>query len=301
MAEITTTEAGAAIPEFWLGKAIGRLRANTVMARLVTTDYSETQIANRGDTVNVTKRGDVTVRDKAEGTDITSDAPSNTGVAVVLDKHKYVSWTLEDNAGSKAIDDAVNYVQDSMDALVEAVETDLLGLYSDVANSVGAAGSDVTDATVLDARKQLNDQKCPQMGRSIIVSSKDDRALLAIDKLTDPRTIEGAQALKEAALGRYAGFDIFMSQLVTETAGPPTNTHNIAFHKNAFYLVTRPLITADPRSGAISVIMTDPVTGITLRYTRQYSIAQLATVHVIDVLYGVKSVDEDRYAVEVLS
>ena len=301
MAEITTTEAAPAIPEFWLMKAIGRLRAATVMTRLVTTDFSETEISRKGDTVNVTKRGDVTVRDKAEGTDITSDAPSNTGIAVVLDKHKYVSWTLEDNAGSKAIDDAVNYVQDAMDALIEAVEGDLLNLYSDVAADVGVAGNDISDAIVLDARKVLNDQKAPATGRNLVVSSKDDRALLAIDKLTDPRTPDGAQALREAALGRYAGFDIYMSQLVKTTAGPPTTTHNLAFHKNAFYLVTRPLALPDQRSGVVTAIMTDPVTGITLRYSRQYSIAALATVHVIDILYGVKSVDEDRYAVEVLS
>lgn len=301
MAEITTTEAGPAIPEFWLGKAIGRLRANTVMTRLVTSDFNETEIANRGDAINVTKRGDVTVRDKTEGTDITSDAPSNTNVKVELDTHKYVSWTLEDNAGSKAIDNAVDYVMDAMDALVEALEGDLLNLYSDVANDVGTAGSDISDATVLDARKTLNDQKAPMTGRNMIVSSKDDRALLAIDKLTDPRSVEGAQALNEGAIGRLHGFDIFMSQLVKTSGSAPTNTHNLAFHKNAFYLVTRPMVLADPRSGAVSVVMTDPVTGITLRYTRQYSIAQLGTVHVIDVLYGVKSVDEDRYAVEVLS
>ncbi len=301
MAEITTTEAGPAIPEFWLMKAHGRLRAQTVLSRLVTTDVDETEIAERGDTVTVNKRGDVTARDKTEGTNITSDAPSNTKVAVTLDTHKYVSWTLEDNAGSKAIDDAVNYVQDSMDALVEAMESDIAGLYTGIANSVGTAGSDITDATVLDARKTMSDQKCPASGRNLVVSTKDDRALLAIDKLTDPRSEAGSRALREAQLGRLNGFDVYWSQLIEESGSAPVNTHNLAFHPLAFYLVTRPLKRPDPRSGVTVATMTDPLTGVTLRYLKQYSIDKLATVHVIDLLYGVADVDSARYAVEVLS
>lgn len=300
MANITATSAAAAIPEFWLQEAIGYLRANLVMARLVRRDGSAA-IAQMGDTVNVTKRGSVTAKDKAANTAIVTDAPSDTKVAVTLNKHKYVAWALEDTAGAEALKSALDYLSDGMAHLAEAVETDLLALYPDIANSVGTAGKDLNELTILQARKQMNDQKAPVNNRNLIVSTKDDIALLGLEKFStvDDRGQAGAEALTEAKLGRIHGFNCYMSQLIATTGTSPVNTHNIAFHPNAFMLVSRALPRPDNASGAVSVTMTDPVTGITMRYTKQYNIANLATTHVIDVLYGVQSVDEDRLAVEV--
>lgn len=297
---ITTTEAAAAIPEFWLAEALGRLKANLVMGLLVRRD-ADSEVAQVGDTVNVIKRGSLTVKDKSEGSAVTADSPTNTKVAVTLDKHKYVAWHLEDNAGAKAVDAALDYIADGMSGLAEAIESDLLALYTDIATEVGTAGTDLDAATILAARKALNEQRAPMQGRHLIVSPKDEVALLAIDKFTKANERgDGGQALSEASLGRLFGFDTYMSQMVPVTAGTPDSTHNIAFHGNAFMLVTRPLPLPAPGSGAIGAVMADQDLGIAMRYTRQWDSDQLATKHVIDVLYGVKSIDEDRLAVEVL-
>ena len=77
MANITQTSVDPAIPEFWLALALGYLKANLMMARLVRRD-GDSAVAEHGDTINITKRGGLTVRDKAEDTDVTADAPSNT-------------------------------------------------------------------------------------------------------------------------------------------------------------------------------------------------------------------------------
>lgn len=301
MPNITSTQTGVATPEFWLALGIGYLKANLMMARLVRRDVDR-QVQQVGDTINIIKRGSLTVRDKAEGTGVTADAPANTKVAVVLDQHKYVAWHLEDLAGSLAIDAAVSYVEDGMAQLAEAIEAELLKLHSDIANSVGTAGTDLSSAALLAARKQLNDQLCPMGGRQVIISSKDEVALLDEDRLieADKRGDQG-QALREALLGRLYGFDVYMSQLVQTSGAAPVNTHNIAFHRNAFCLASRPLALPEPGSGAIGSIVVDEDTGIAMRYTRQWDSDELKTKHVIDVLFGVKSIDEDRYAVAVLS
>lgn len=300
MANITTTEAADAIPQFWAAQAIGALSANLVMANLINRDASN-EVATVGDTINIVKRGAVTVKDKSANTNVVADTPTNTKVPVVLNKHKYVSWHLEDNASAKAIADAVNYVQDGMMAIAETIETDLLELYASIANDVGTAGTDIDDTTLLQARLQLNVQKCPAMGRNLIVSPKDEIALLALDKFTAANQRgDGGNALTEAELGRIYGFNCYMSQLVPVTAGTPDTTHNIAFHRDAFVLAMRGLPLPEAGSGAIGSVIVDPRTGITLRYTRQWDSDALATKHVIDVLYGVAAVDEDRLAVEVL-
>lgn len=297
---ITTTEAAVAIPEFWLAEALGKLKANLVMALLVRRD-ADGEVAQQGDTVNIIKRGSLTVKDKASGTNVAADSPTNTKVAITLNQHKYVAWHLEDNASAKAVDDALNYIADGMLGLAEAIESDILALYTDIANSVGTAGTALDEATILAARQQLNEQRCPMQGRSLIVSPKDEVALLAIDKFTRANERgDGGMALSEASLGRLFGFDTYMSQMVPVIAGTPDSTHNIAFHGNAFMLATRPLPLPAPGSGAIGSVMVDQDLGIAMRYTRQWDSGQLATKHVIDVLYGVKSIDEDRLAVEVL-
>ena len=84
MANITQTSVDPAIPEFWLALALGYLKANLMMARLVRRD-GDSVVAEHGDTINITKRGGLTVRDKVEDTDVTADAPSNTKIAGVLD------------------------------------------------------------------------------------------------------------------------------------------------------------------------------------------------------------------------
>lgn len=314
MANITTTEVADAMPQFWAARAIGALSANLVMANLINRDASA-DIAQAGDTINIVKRGAITVKDKSANTAVVPDAPSNTKIPVVLNKHKYVSWHLEDNASAKAIADAVNYVQDGMVAIAEAIETDVLELVSAIANEVGTGGTDIDDTTILQARLQLNLQKCPMMGRNMIISPKDEIALLSLDKFTSAeKRADGGNALTEAELGRIYGFNCYMSQLVDVTPGDPGDpdalpdpipatpaiTHNIAFHRDAFVLAMRGLPLPAPGSGAIGSVIVDPRTGITLRYTRQWDADALATKHVIDVLYGVAAVDEDRLAVEVL-
>lgn len=301
MPNITATSAQVAIPQFWLAMALGHLKANLVMGRLVRRD-ADNVIAELGDTINITKRGSLTVRDKSEDTAVTADAPTNTKVAVKLDKHKYVAWYLEDTASAKAIDDALNYVQDGAAGLAEAIESDLLALHASVANEVGTAGTDISLATLLQARKQLNDQRCPMMGRSIIVSSKDEIALLDTDRLVEAdKRGDSGEALSEAQLGRIYGFDAYMSQLVDVTAGSPDATHCLAFHGNAFMLASRPMPLPEAGSGAVGEYLVDPELNIALRYTRQWDATELKTKHVIDVLYGVQAIDEDRLAVEILT
>lgn len=300
MANVTTTETADAIPQFWAAQAIGALSANLVMANLINRDATN-EIAAMGDTINIIKRGALTVKDKSPNVNVVPDTPTNTKTQVVLDKHKYVAWHLEDDASAKAIADAVNYVTDGMIGIAETIETDLLELYASIANDVGTAGTDIDDATILAARLQLNLQKCPAMGRNLIVSPKDEVGLLGLDKFTSAeKRGDGGNALTEAELGRIYGFNCYMSQLVPVTAGTPDTTHNIAFHRDAFVLAMRALPLPPAGSGALGSVINDSRTGITLRYTRQWDSDALATKHVIDVLYGVAAVDEDRLAVEVL-
>ena len=122
---LTPAMVDEAIPEFWANVALGALRANCVMASLVNRDYSN-EIATHGDAVNIVRRGALTVNDKTPGKTITIQNPNNTKQVVILDKHKEISWLIEDVTSVKAISDAINYVTDAAIAIAEQIDLDIL-------------------------------------------------------------------------------------------------------------------------------------------------------------------------------
>ena len=175
---ITITEVDAAIPEFWANVALGALKANTVMANLVNRDYSDA-VATKGDVVNVIQRGNLVVNDKQTGKQITLQTPTNSKIPVTLDKHKEISWLIEDTASAKAIQSAVDYVTDAAIALGEQIDKDLLSLYSALTLQSGTATTDLSVATILDAREKLNIAKAPVAGRYFVISPQDETALIS--------------------------------------------------------------------------------------------------------------------------
>lgn len=298
MANITVTEVDLAIPEFWANLALGALKANTVMTQLVNRDF-ENVIATKGDVVNIIKRGTLSINDKLANRQIQLQAPTDSKIPVTLDKHKEVSWLVEDSASVKAIDQAIDYVQDAAIKIAEAMDEDLLALYSELANSVGTPGEDISIATVLSAREKLNILKCPYAGRVFVLSPKDETALLKLEQFTNQQWDDtNAVALREAILGRKYGFTFVMDQQVKTSGASPTSTHNMAFNKDAFALVTRPLPAPPAGTGAVSSVV--EIDGISVRVTRSYSQKDGGMLWTLDVLYGCTGMRDDTHGVDVI-
>jgi hypothetical protein len=296
-ANITITEVDTAIPEFWANVALGALKANTVMTQLVNRDY-DNLVATRGDQVNIVSRGAISVNDKSANTVITLQNPSNSKISVVLNKHKEVSWLVEDAASAKAISDAIGYVSDAGIKIAEQLDSDLLALYSSLSLNVGAYGTDLSIATILAARQSLNVAKCPQVGRVFVIAPKDDTALLGLAQFTQYMwDTANTVALQEATLGRKYGFTFVMDQQTKATGASPTQTHCLAFVRDAFVMVTRPLPAPPEGSGALySTIEAD---GIGVRVLRSYSQKDGGLLWTIDVLYGVLGMRTATHGVEV--
>lgn len=289
MPNITTTEAAAVIPDIWASEVLDVARASIVATKIARRDYG-TKSASKGDTIKVPKPMAVTVRDKAEGSPITVEAPSSQTVDIVIDKHKYFSWGVEDNASAKALDVGLNAIREGVPALVEAIEADILAEYVNAASTVGAQGGKLTEALMLAARMALNVAKAPTSDRYLLVGPESEvdiftdadlRAVLRNSNRGEPK---GRGAYEDARIGRLYGAEVLMSQLVNSVAGE----QNMLFHKDAIALVTRPL--PDPGAGVTCRTITDPISQLSFRYTSAYSIQEQATIHTVDVLYGVKAV-----------
>lgn len=290
------TEAQDALVELWLVDAIGALQHEIMASRLIRRDVRDDP-QKPFNTINVNKRGTLTVRTKVEGTAITTDGPTNTNIPVVLDKHRYVAWEAEASAMAMANPDAIQYMQDAVKALAEQIESDVLGTYAELSTAIGVAGTDLDEAAILEAKLRLSQTRCPRMGRVAFVRDEQENALLALDKLTaaDSRG-DGGDALREGRIGRVHGFDVYASQLVAQTSGP--EQHNLFGHPDAIMMAMRPMGLAPSGSGVVSAYIIDEATGLALRYTYGYDQRFMSVVHVLDALYGVKVVD-DRLMIEI--
>lgn len=293
---ITITHVDDAIPEFWANVALGALRANTVMANLVNRDYSDA-VATLGDVVNIVQRGTLAVNDKAPGHQITLQTPTNSKIPVTLNKHKEISWLIEDTASAEAIQSAVDYVTDAAIALGEQIDADLLALYSAMTLQAGAANTPMSIATILEAREKLNIAKAPLANRYFVISPKDETSLLKLEQFTSGEWADENQvALREATIGKKYGFTFVMDQQVAEISGV---RHNLAFHKDALTLVTRPLPAPPTGSGALSTSLA--VDGISVRVTRSYSQKDGGMLWTLDVLYGVAGLRAATHGVHVIT
>ena len=294
MADITKASASPFIPQIWANTALEILRSKIVLAKLVTRD-SDIAAFQVGDTLNIPYPGSFTANDKAANTPVTLQVPTATTTTVTLNKHKEASFLVEDAVRATANQDVMaRYMEAAVIPIAEQIETDLLALGSTFTSSVGTYGTDLTAATIRSARKVLNDNKAPQEGRAIVVSDKDEIALLGDSALQNYFAFSQTQGVAEGSIGRLYGFDIYQSQLVPTSGTSPVNTKNIAFHPSAMILAMRGLPEAVPGSGAQTSVVNDPVSGLSLRVTIAYNAANLGHQVTVDVLYGVAKLRDEK-------
>lgn len=296
-----TVQMAAFIPEIVAGVALGKLRNASVLLPTVTRD-SELTTQKVGNKILVPRRGSVSVNDKAAGTKVTYQNPTADQAEVTLDKHKEITFLLEDVAAAMQNQDALNgYVEDGVIAAAEQLDADILALYASLSNSIGSAGTDIDADLVVDARKTLTDNKAPFALRFLVMSTKDEAALLKEEKFTSSAWVsDQGDAIREAFMGRRYGFNLLVHQGVPTSGSSPTSTHNIAYQKGAFVVATRPLPAVPEGFGAKSAVVTDPASGLTVRVTYSWNNDHLAVQCTIDLLYGV-AILRDELACEVLS
>src|SRR5690606_6857656 len=182
--------------------------------------------------------------------------------------------------------------------MANAIDIALFNLYTDVSTSINPESGDTWYDTLVNARVQLNKQLAPDNQERYFVGSDDvEGEILKTDQLVrwDATGVGGQQSpILNGELGRAAGFRLFRGTNVP-SVGSPAVTKNLAFHRNAFALVSRPLATAAPGQtpGAVQSTVFDEDFGLAMRTTMSYDAKKLATLVTVDVLFGVKTLDAD--------
>jgi hypothetical protein len=175
----------------------------------------------------------------------------------------------------------------AMQAFLNKIDGYLLGLAKGVTNSVTTTEDARND--IVDARAFLTKGAAPLTDRNLVVGSDMEADLLKTDLFVSAEKVgDEGTALREASLGRKFGMDFYVDQNA-DTAGVAA----MAFHKNAFALVTRPLEL--PQGAAKAAIVN--YDGFGLRVVYGYDLKTKTDTISIDMLCGVKTLDKNLAAV----
>jgi N4-gp56 family major capsid protein len=264
---ITVTTAANFIPEIWSSEVKRAVESNLTMGKLVLRRF-EGDIKMKGDTVHIADISNLSVNDKSGGSDVSYETITEGQTNISIDKHKYAAFQLEDIVAVQSNTDLLTEYSNKVGyALAKQVDTDLLGLYTALSQSVGTDGTDITAANFLTAIQYLDLADAPETDRSGVFTAGQKKGFLNVDQFVryDATGIGGQQnPIIRGQFGELYGVRIYFSTNVT-TTGSPSGDHNLVFHKEAFALAMQKDI----------------------RIQSQYDIDALAEKVVGDVLYGV--------------
>ena len=275
-------------PSIIAKEALMVLRNNAVMANLVHRDYSE-DFAAVGDKITVRKPATFTA-DEYSGSINVQDA-TESGVEVKMDKLLDVSFAVTSKQMTLDINDfSEQLLVPAMQAFADKIDKAILGLEANVTNRVNATNA---KADIIAARKYLTAAAAPLADRRYVYNSDVEADLLSTDLFVNAGAVgDDGTTLKEASLGRKFGMDFYVDQNIP-AAATQGKMEAMAFHKNAFALVTRPL--ALPQGAANAHI--ENYDGFALRVVYGYDMDKKTDTVSIDMLCGVAVLDKDLAAV----
>ena len=277
-------------PDIIAREALMVLRNNAVMANLVYRDYSSEFVAGVGDTITVRKPASFTAKEFSSAIEVQNATES--GVEVKMDKHLDVSFAVTAKELSLDIADfSEQLLVPAMQAFADKIDSYLITLADAITtNKATMGGTAATVGDVVNTRAFLTKNAAPLSDRRFVYNSSIESDLLKTDLFTNASAVgDAGTALREASLGRKFGMDFYVDQNMDSA----TTAKAVAFHKNAFALVTRQL--AMPLGASNAAIMN--YDGFGLRVVYGYDISKKTDTISIDMLCGVKTLNEKLAAI----
>ena len=293
-----------AIQDVALAKGLGRLRADLVVARLITNYSNEAraQGSRFASTVRVPKRGEVATAAKTPGTAVTPGAAVMTKGEIVINKHRTWDILVEDYGslftGGTLLTD---YLVDGASQIAEDIETDVItDVYTNASRLLGAPSSGMSVDRIRQVRKYSRQDKWSQTAPTYMVHGPEAEADLLAENLFVQADQSGStEALTNAFIGRKFGIQHYTSNLMPVIAGSPGAEHAIAFQSEsngiAFIDMSDTDLPAEFRDTGVrkfAMNLTDdngnPM--YSLRMIIGYSQLDRGHVLTVDSIYGVGSI-----------
>lgn len=256
-----------------------------MLLSIFSTNFGPTS-ADKGDTVKVPVVGAPSPSSDFDGNYVKNIDSEASTIPVVLNKHKFKTVHM---TAKEAATTAVPLLEKLVSTAAQQLAIDVLtDIFSAIKKNQFATATDVASAedfsykTVLKIREACNKAKMPKAGRSLVLNTSLNTALLADDIVSRSFITNLAQpGVVEARINRLAGLNVY------ETDCVPDNGENLAgfvTHPSAMAVAMRylqPIANYDD-AGAV----TDPVTGLTFGYLRYTDTTSNKVYITLECLYG---------------
>lgn len=215
-------------PERWAAESVYILNEEMKYGAMVHRDF-EDEIAQFGETVHTRKVGGFSGKFKQNDLDDVEDQDvTATNIDVQLNQRVYVSFILGDGARSMSFKNLVDeYLREAIIAQTRRIDQ-VVGAqaYRFLGNASGGLGT-MTAANVhdrmLDMREVFNNLKVPEQNRWLALASRSETLAQKADIFKSAERIgDGGRALREASLGRLAGWNTVL-ELNTPSVRAVTN------------------------------------------------------------------------------
>lgn len=220
------TGTDAFIPEIWSARLLEHLDKVHVYAGLMNRDY-EGEISGMGDTVHINQIGAISVK-AYDGSDIANpeELDSNT-TTLVIDQGDYFNFMIKDvdnaQTNPKLMDGAMERAAYGIN---DTVDTYLAGILASGAD--GKIGNDTTPIVptaatayenLVDLGTKLTEANVPMMGRWVVIPPWFHGMLQKDARFVGNGTDANNAVLVNGLVGAAAGFQIYVSNNVPNTAG----------------------------------------------------------------------------------
>lgn len=262
----TITSEANFLPEVWAPEVQMAYEDNLVMANLV---KSFDGLARGNKTIHVPTVANRAAQDKSANTQVVlnDDAPGE--FTLTVNKHKHSADLIEDFAQAQSNYELRGiYTQKQGFAVSDALDVDLLSLYTGATNNVGDNSAGITQAKWTAAIRILDAANVPMRERYAVIEAYGREDLHNIDNFIryDANGKGGADnVIRNGFQGNLFGVDTYFDNNVVTTGGTPNTVHGLIFHREAFAKA----VPVGPRTQG------------------DYILEYLGTLVVTDIMYGV--------------
>ena len=206
------------IPKVWSARLLENYRRALVIGALCNRNY-EGDIAQWGDTVHVGHLADITVKPYTPNVDI--DDPEQLDAddrVLTIDHGAYFNFYVNDVDAAQARAELMEpAMRNAAHKLAEDTEDYLVGKIVEEAGVKlsGSLKADNVYEQIVAIKTAMDEKNVPKSGRFLVVPASVESALL-LDSRFISAGIQGENRLAEGSVARAAGFDIFLSNALSD-------------------------------------------------------------------------------------
>lgn len=217
------------IPTVWNASILENFHENTVAAALANREYEGN--ATSGNVVRITGLTDVAVKNYATGAGspavprtTAADAVADSSQDLLINMEKSFDFYIDDIDRVQAAGSMDAFTRSAGMALAEDADKFILATAVSAATVLADDENTTMDSgdgalqVIRDLRKAMNKAHVPQSQRALVINAEFEAVLLdASSRIMNAADSGSTAGLRDAAVGRLLGFDIYVSENLPTT------------------------------------------------------------------------------------